>query len=51
MMAELACHTLRPTTRPASVETVMHTLLPAVFVFLLAQKHYIKGIAAGAVKG
>ncbi len=26
-------------------------VLPAVLIFLLAQKHYIKGIAAGAVKG
>ncbi len=26
-------------------------VVPAVLVFLLAQKHYIKGIAAGAVKG
>jgi multiple sugar transport system permease protein len=26
-------------------------VLPAVLVFLLAQKHYIKGITAGAVKG
>lgn len=26
-------------------------VVPAVIIFLLAQKHYIKGIAAGAVKG
>ncbi|MDD5091989.1 MAG: carbohydrate ABC transporter permease [Candidatus Wallbacteria bacterium] len=26
-------------------------ILPVVLVFLMAQKHYIKGIAAGAVKG
>ncbi|PIS46900.1 MAG: sugar ABC transporter permease [Elusimicrobia bacterium CG08_land_8_20_14_0_20_51_18] len=26
-------------------------VIPAVLIFLLAQKHYIKGIAAGAVKG
>ena len=27
------------------------SVLPAVLIFLLAQKHYIKGIAAGAGKG
>lgn len=33
VMAELACHTLRPCPRPASVESPMHAVLPHAFVF------------------
>ena len=33
MAGELACHTLRPSSRRASVETLAHAVLPHAFVF------------------
>jgi rhamnose utilization protein RhaD (predicted bifunctional aldolase and dehydrogenase)/NAD(P)-dependent dehydrogenase (short-subunit alcohol dehydrogenase family) len=33
MLGELACHTLRPSGRRASVETPLHAVLPHAFVF------------------
>jgi raffinose/stachyose/melibiose transport system permease protein len=30
---------------------IMLTIIPIVIVYLLGQKHIIKGVAAGAVKG
>ena len=30
---------------------IMLTVIPIVIVYLLGQKHIIKGVAAGAVKG
>jgi rhamnose utilization protein RhaD (predicted bifunctional aldolase and dehydrogenase)/NAD(P)-dependent dehydrogenase (short-subunit alcohol dehydrogenase family) len=33
MAGEFACHTLRPSARPASVETLAHAVLPHAFVF------------------
>lgn len=35
----------------ASMAVIMLSILPIIFVYLFCQKHIIKGVAAGAVKG
>ena len=35
----------------ATMAVMMFSLLPIIIVYLFCQKHIIKGVAAGAVKG
>jgi raffinose/stachyose/melibiose transport system permease protein len=42
---------LRPGGDGPMMACIMLTILPVVMVYLLGQKHIIKGVVAGAVKG
>ena len=35
----------------ATMAVIMLSIIPIIIVYLLCQKHIIKGVAAGAVKG